>query len=116
MTTPCLTLPLRTEEEVRAARPQNMFQAMLRGAAETVARDPHPLAESPKQRLDRVMAESVKRLGPPPCPAPMRASKSRGGEYLPEPCTNPREISSKGYTRNCFCGWPMGAHKTGGEA
>lgn len=69
--------------------------------------------ETPSQRLSRAIADAVAKLGPAPRPLPMNASKARGGEYLPEPCSNPRLISSMGYTQNCYCGWPMGAHLTG---
>lgn len=87
----------------------NMIQCIRIGAEQAVAADPHPLTQ--KQRLDRAMADAVKRLGPIP-PSPPLPPIPRG-PYHDAPCTNPRErYGAIGVNRYCMCGFYMGEHQT----
>lgn len=85
--TPCLALPNdRDEAHVRAER-------------------------AAKRTTSEVIADCVAELGPPPVmvqPLPIVGTNT----YAPEPCSNPRKSYRAGHTPSCFCGWPMGSHKT----
>lgn len=69
-------------------------------------------SETAKERLDRVMAEAVAKLGPMR-PMPPRRPIG-GGDFLAEPCSTPRERYMHYHTPLCMCGYAMGEHKTGG--